>query len=647
MSHIILPKRQSTSVKFLTLILLSVISIFFVIKPTNAADYQFKSLYSAPTFQNTFHASLPSINNHGTAAYTVPGAIFPNLNLTGEALVVDSNGVLSVYDLGVVGKTSLAGPKINDDGTVAVKANDSGVGLPTGGVYLISGAPPGHVQPIVTSNRDNISGDFREIHGFSLNNNGEVAAKVILITGEPAIIKGASGGYQILDTQISTTNRFNFSPPSINDSGVVAYKAQTSNSGVDIFIADGINPPVKAVELPTLSGGGGGPDINNLEFAASHSGSYVVIGTNGVVTETIVDNQNSPFTLSGQPYIVSLNDLNDVLFSASTSSTSTNPTSGLYFGDDPVNDKLLQDGDSLFSQTVGGPTQRGPTIRFAGNNSFNNAGQAVFKVTVFDGNNDYESHIVLASPENGQPVDSDNDGVPDDQDICPGGDDNIDSDGDFVPDFCDACPVDSDNDADGDGVCGDVDVCVGGDDSLDMDFDGTPDFCDVCPVDSLNDADGDGICEIDDNCEAEWNPAQTDTDGDGFGDACDTDNDNDGIPNDDDNCLFDANPGQEDFDGDGVGDACDTDIDGDGVSDSIDECLGTLPGDVVNQSGCSIAEIAPCEHTVVGSKWKNHGAYVRSVAHASQDFVDAGLISEEEKDAIVSSSGQSQCGAKK
>ena len=49
--------------------------------------------------------------------------------------------------------------------------------------------------------------------------------------------------------------------------------------------------------------------------------------------------------------------------------------------------------------------------------------------------------------------DSDGDGVPDTDDICPGFDDAIDTDGDGVPDGCDICPNDNPNDSDGDGVC--------------------------------------------------------------------------------------------------------------------------------------------------------------------------------------------------
>ena len=157
------------------------------------------------------------------------------------------------------------------------------------------------------------------------------------------------------------------------------------------------------------------------------------------------------------------------------------------------------------------------------------------------------------------------------------------------------------------------------------------------------DDDSDGVFNASDNCRALENADQMDTDSDGHGNECDEDDDNDGLVDEADNCPLAANPGQADLDNDGIGDVCDEDRDGDGVSDGLDQCLSTAPSAVVDTEGCSIADRCPCEN---GSGWKNHGAYVRCVAKRSSAFVEAGLISEETKDEIVSAAGQSDCGAK-
>ncbi len=85
--------------------------------------------------------------------------------------------------------------------------------------------------------------------------------------------------------------------------------------------------------------------------------------------------------------------------------------------------------------------------------------------------------------------DDDNDGVCNDDDLCPGFDDNIDVNNNGIPDDCESCP-----DEDGDGVCNDDDLCPGFDDNIDVNNNGIPDDCEQ----PCTDVDGDGVCEADD-----------------------------------------------------------------------------------------------------------------------------------------------------
>jgi len=168
------------------------------------------------------------------------------------------------------------------------------------------------------------------------------------------------------------------------------------------------------------------------------------------------------------------------------------------------------------------------------------------------------------------PVDSDDDGVADDEDNCPddANADQADSNDDGVGDAC--TPIQPVLDADDDGVNDDDDACAGtaqgaevdefgcADSQRDSDADGVTDDVDACPDSAAGDdigadgctvvvppvdTDGDGVADAEDNCPNDVNADQADGDDDGIGDACDEVDDNEpgqDIPDDNQNQMCGA-----------------------------------------------------------------------------------------------------------
>ncbi|WPD21151.1 MAG: hypothetical protein SD837_13175 [Candidatus Electrothrix scaldis] len=89
------------------------------------------------------------------------------------------------------------------------------------------------------------------------------------------------------------------------------------------------------------------------------------------------------------------------------------------------------------------------------------------------------------------------------------------------------------------------------------------------------------------------------------------------------------------------------DADYDGVLDDDDLCPDTEFDFIVDSDGCSIDQLCSCEGPrETTNAWKNHGKFVSCTSKAAEDFVEQGLITEEEKDATVSEAAQLDCGKK-
>ncbi|MEQ8217878.1 MAG: T9SS type A sorting domain-containing protein [Arenibacter sp.] len=195
------------------------------------------------------------------------------------------------------------------------------------------------------------------------------------------------------------------------------------------------------------------------------------------------------------------------------------------------------------------------------------------------------------------PLDDDNDGVINEDDLCPGTPwgSEVDSNG------CAASQLDDDND----GITNDLDLCADtpvdaevdsngcAPSQLDDDNDGITNDLDLCadtPADAEVDSNGCAASQLDDDNDGITNdldlcadtPVDAEVDSNGCA-ASQLDDDKDGVANDLDLCT--DTPADAEVDSNGCA-ASQLDDDNDGVANDLDLCPNTSPGITVNSNGC-------------------------------------------------------------
>lgn len=270
-------------------------------------------------------------------------------------------------------------PCINNSGVVGfVRTNQTTFAT---GLYTGTGGP---LTPIATSTTPGLSSIVTHP---SINNTGVVAFMAMKTNGDEGVYKGTGGTPALIDT-IPAALAASETRLSINTSGLVAYHKFTGPTTEGIFTSDGVNPvtPVATAPGATYSGldyrlqmndsgvvafygqpVGGGQGIfssTGATFGAGAGSAIVSLNNAGIAVFSLISGGNQELRSAAAggastllldtsgPFnsftTASINNLNQFAFLGGLDNTAT----GIFRGTNPVADKVIQTGDTLFGGTV-------------------------------------------------------------------------------------------------------------------------------------------------------------------------------------------------------------------------------------------------------------------------------------------------------
>ena len=336
----------------------------FISVPGEAVSYIFTKIAdTSGAFKSFTNYPRPAINNTGTVAFAAEldaggNGIFIG-NGAATTTIADTNGPFSfVY----------SDFSFNNQGTVAFAANVDAGGI---GIFVGNGG--------ATSTIADTTGSFSSVFSPSINDEGRVAFQVLLDTSGEGVFTGNGGEFTPI---VGTSDNFvRFSSSDINAEGTVVYRTLQPSNGTDSLstYSNGVVTTVVDNSGPFSSFGDlylDNPSLNDagtVAFGASldAGGSGIFTKNNGVIS-TIADTTGPFARFNFNP---SINNSGDVAFLASLDADIRGE--GIFTGADPIADKVIATGDSLFGSTV-------TNLEFFGE-GLNDVGQIAFFASLANG----------------------------------------------------------------------------------------------------------------------------------------------------------------------------------------------------------------------------------------------------------------------
>ncbi len=296
---------------------------------------------------------FPAINNDGTVTFSA------ELGALGSGIYIGSGGNTTQIADSSGQFSSFFTPAIADTGIVAFKA-----GLSQGGVGIYTSE---NTVPIANSKVAAALGDL------AINSKGSVAFSEIMDGGVRAVLSNNDGINTTIADASGTSPYSRFEGIAINNVGTVAFTAELKARGRGIYTVNGENTSTMADtngEFDFLFN----PAMNNVGTVA-FKGVLKNLAGEGIYTSdgqtlTKIADNSSVFDFFENPAI---NNQGTVAFKGVLKGGGL----GIYIGPNPVTDKVIALGDSLFGSTV--------TDLYFSNRGLNDKNQFAFYAKLADG----------------------------------------------------------------------------------------------------------------------------------------------------------------------------------------------------------------------------------------------------------------------